>query len=371
MELTKLFIFILVGGTSCLPFNPDMFSFENKFNSNAFNVDSSSSNLESLLELVNHKYSELKSAREKLFEQSIDTCGLIDVDDSEAAAVVGKKNCVVDSLPLDFIHGLTADRLFLLDEQTVGLISSTKSLFNIYGLKSPDMQLSLAYTKHFYNHVPFDACAINSRSLFIVFPDQNKIAKYTIYRKHNNTQLAMKEAITIRDADFSPSSISCDQDSIYVTERPTNQIRVYDKILRLMRVINLDGVITSVHSSLSVAPNVNVLVDGLDAAALFSVNEEGNQMNLCHFDKHMNCIEDVDVLDVENSGSLIYVTDGCTNEIKEFFYSNDKKLMLKNKYPVLDGVPISSARSPSGFMAVLTHSPSKIDILDMGRCVET
>ncbi len=261
--------------------------------------------------------------------------------------------------------------------------------------------MSLLRNKAFRNQVPFDGCADSSRNIYIVFPEQNKISKFSINQStisfksltiensfKNKTNLIMKEVFSIRDAEFKPTSISCSNDLIYVSERARNQIRVYDSILRLVRIINLNGVIVSTHSALSVDENVRVFADGQDGVALFNPRSNNNKLNtgsagrrkvslisevsrvnICHFYKNMNCIEDIDVFTEEKFKSSIYVVDSCNNDIKQFFYSREEKIVLKKNFKLeAVGRPISSVRNSLGYLIVLTNSPTKLSILDIKEC---
>lgn len=210
--------------------------------------------------------------------------------------------------------------------------------------------------------------------------------------------------LSVRDADFMPSAIACHDDLIYVTERPKNQIRIYDKLLRLLRKIYLNGIVVSNHHALAVNQNVRVLIDGLDSLALFNptinanpstnTNQnpsnsiltstvpisksshrkkfnlvpENNRVNVCHFYKSMNCLEDVHVTYESKTKSYIYAVDSCSNEVKQFLYSKDERITLSNRFTFRNGKPISVTTSPLGYIFVLTDLPRKIYILDPKEC---
>lgn len=157
--------------------------------------------------------------------------------------------------------------------------------------------------------------------------------------------------------------------SVYVTERITNVIRVYNLELSLERIIKLDGVVLSVHKSISVANNTIAVVDGLDAIALLNDNEAQQSNKLCHIHANMNCIEDVKIYNENSEEYLVYSVDSCNNNVKEF--KKDKKnetIKFKREFEVINGIAVNSVRSSAGFMAIVTHSPSKIDVINMKNC---
>lgn len=354
---------------------------------------------ESFFDFANRRVSELKAVNENLFDKSINSCPYTPLDHDMKRSDQNDQNdkCLSGSLLLNNLRGKTADRLFLVDELTIGVISSSDSSVGFYSINMPDMTITPLRTKIFRNQVPFDGCADSLRNIFIVFPEQNKISKFNINQTtlnfkqlsidnnfKNKTNFILKEVYSIKDADFKPTSLSCNNDLIYVSERAKNQIRVYDSILRLVRIINLNGVIVSAHSALSVDQNVRVFADGLDGVALFNPRNnnkfslsrkktmsEISRVNICHFYKNMNCIEDIDVYTEEKFKSSIYIVDSCDNDIKQFYYSREEKILLANKFKINLGKPISSVRNSFGYLIVLTNSPTKIEILNIKQCSQT
>ena len=140
----------------------------------------------------------------------------------------------------------------MLDTYTVGILSSSDSSLRLYNLNVYARTFSLVRAKHFRGaDVPYDACADKFKHIYIVFPDANKIAKYALNstssssssssssRSNRTQQMLIRELISVRDADFRPSTIACHDDLIYVGERIKNHIRVYDRLLRLVRIISL------------------------------------------------------------------------------------------------------------------------------------
>ena len=223
---------------------------------------------------------------------------------------------------------------------------------------------------------------------------------------NNNGKLyfVMKEIMSIKDADFSPSTIACNEDYLYVGERPKNVIRVYDRLLRLIRVISLNGLVVSSHRALAVGQNVGVLMDGSDGLALFnspnSSSFSGNplltgggrksavsessrvnpKVNVCHFYSSPGCLEDVKVVAESRSKSSVLVADSCANDIKEFSYEKggesnrsgtqqqQPRISLTRRFGIESGVPISVVSNQLGVLFVLTDLPQKIYILDQKKC---
>lgn len=146
-------------------------------------------------------------------------------------------------------------------------------------------------------------------------------------------------------------------------------MRVYNINLNLERIIKLDGVVESVHKSLSVVKDRIAFVDGFDGIALLKDQETEQSNRLCHIHENMRCIEDVTMYDDNSQVYLVYSVDSCENTVKEF--EIDKKsetIELKREFQVKNGIVINSVRSSAGFMAIVTHSPSKIDLIDMNKC---
>lgn len=372
---------------------------------------------ESFFEFANRRVAELQNLNNNLFEKAIGSCPYAPVNSNEdsqtdssqtanrfsrSALTNENENCVVGSLNFENFYGKTSDRLFLFDFYTIGLISSSDSTLRLYNFNIFHRTLSHVRTKYFRNNeVPHDACADKYKSIFVVFPDQNKIAKLVVNQnstsKNNKSQTFIREVFSIKDADFRPSAIACHDDLVYVSERPKNQIRIYDRLLRLVRIIYLNGVIVSNHRALAVNQNVRVLLDGMDSLALFnpplpfshltsstasipnmknahrkkySMVPENNRINVCHFYKNMNCLEDVHVAadSTTKTKSNIFTVDSCNSEIKQFLYSKDEKITLINRFLIKNGRPISVITNQLGYIFVLTDLPRKIYILDPREC---
>lgn len=107
------------------------------------------------------------------------------------------------------IWGITSDRLFLIDPLTIGHISKARREINIFSVNLADNHLTLIYKKHFFLSFPYDACSTSARNIFVVFPDQNKITKYIMYREQDFK--LMLEADSLLDEGFFPSAISCSE----------------------------------------------------------------------------------------------------------------------------------------------------------------
>jgi hypothetical protein len=417
-----IFILALHNNIHCIPFQLNQEPTTNSDDTVAAAAADSSiygNTDETFFDFANRRVNELKLLNENLFDKSIGTCPytpldtdlnnnikpaeeIVEEEEEETETNNNNKKCMKSSLILNYLRGKTADRIFLIDETTFGVISSADSSVSFYNLND-NFAFNHMRTKVFRNQVPYDGCADSARNIFIAFPEQNKISKYNLNQStlnykinsidllKNKTNFILKEVYSIRDADFKPTSISCNNDYVYVSERAKSQIRVYDSILRLIRIINLNGVIVSSHSALAVDQNVRVFSDGLDGVALFNprntnakqqqlnsllattnrmrkVMSEVSRVNVCHFYKNMNCIEDVDVYTEEKFKSSIYVVDSCDNDIKQFFYSREEKIYLAKKFKIGLGKPISSIRTHTGYLIVLTNSPAKLNLLDAKEC---
>jgi DNA-binding beta-propeller fold protein YncE len=188
----------------------------------------------------------------------------------------------------------------------------------------------------------------------------------------------------IRDTDIEPSTISCKNDMIYVSEKAYNQIHVYDNNLKLKRLISMSGVVVSMHTSLVVDKKVNVFIDGNSALGLFNINPTSrdrrfsdllrhsrgqDQQPVCHFYEHMDCLEDVAVSQVNTKDTTIYSADSCSNEISYFNLSENKTDRLVQKLRLkLPHSPKSIVSNTDGTLFAITSEPSKIYIINTDRC---
>lgn len=154
-----------------------------------------------------------------------------------------------------------------------------------------------------------------------------------------------------------------------MTERASKNIRVYNEDLIHLETIKVSNVIQSIHRGLAVAKNMKVVIDGLDAVGLLSEGRAGGDEEVCHFYKNMNCVESVRKYEQDKAHTRVYVTDSCENQVKEFAYNSAQATIEPMRsFKVESGVAIDAVRSPAGFVAVLTHSPTKIDVLSLNGC---
>jgi len=241
-------------------------------------------------------------------------------------------------------------------------------------------------------------------------------------RNTNRARALIKELVSIKDIDFNPTSIACHDSQVYVSQKHENQVRVYDRNLRLSRIISLTGVVASPHHALAVNENARVLLDGMDSVGLFETpqqrdslkigglnrkynlmsssssggsnnNQEESQTgstgsptmktNVCHFYTNKNCLEDIHLQNKSETtnggdGSVnvkthIFIADSCDNDVKIFSFAKDERMQLLQRYRIPLGKPVSMATltSPSTsseHLLVLTHSPRKIYVFDMKAC---
>lgn len=229
--------------------------------------------------------------------------------------------------------------------------------------------------------------------------------------------------MSIKDTEFNPSTIACSNDLLYVGERPHNIIRVYDKLLRLVRIIHLKNVVVSSHRALAVNQNARVMLDGSDSLALFnpptSVSKRSSldqqqqtpltsaaaaasknrkrgikaRLNVCHVYQSIGCLEDVKLVAHSSTRSSIFLVDSCENEVKEFDYrreesSSSSSSTIKNndtsnstinpptvswlkRLRIENGIPISVVGNELGYLFVLTDLPRKILVLNQKECGRT
>lgn len=247
-------------------------------------------------------------------------------------------------------------RLIKVDESTFGLIGMSHISF--FSVDAVSLKVTLIDKFFFNDRILLDACADKSRNLFVLFTFENKIIKFNLNLSNPN-RLVMIRSIT-EHHDSYPTAISCTENYIYVSSRLNNQLRVYDLMLNLLEKINISNVIVSIHNNLAIDSNVKVVTDGLDGVGLLLKNNM-----TCHFYSNMMCIEDIDVYNEKNSSkSSIYVVDSCEKNVKQFIFSQDEKILLKNVYNISTNEKILSAtRISHNILIVFTKYPTKITLL--------
>ena len=105
---------------------------------------------------------ESQKAKNKIkFKASIQECSLAAFIDKDVAN--DERLVSVHKLGL-----LTNHRLFLLDESTVGLLSSSNSLIRFYHINK-DLTFTLLSAKYFYDKIPIDACADSRKNVLVLF----------------------------------------------------------------------------------------------------------------------------------------------------------------------------------------------------------
>lgn len=327
------------------------------------NIDPSDTIHDSFYRFALQKNLESKEKNEKLFDKSINKCPYAPIK-NETKVMIKTVKPLLKTVPLSPYSGT---KLFLIDDLTVGLLSSTDMSISFYRINLSDLSMTLLVTNYFYNLIPFDACADKSKNVFVIFPGDNKLVKY--YVKNKKTSISFKEVRSIVEPNFSPSAISCTFNLVYASQRANNIVRVYDKRLNLVDQIEMLGVVLSVHSSLSIDPFVKVFVDGLDAVGLFDMDTFGTgSFNTCHFYKNMMCIESVyvysNVLEEPFSAS-IFVADSCDKDVKHFLFNRKERISLKQIFKFDLGSPVSTVRNSLNHLVALTNYPSHLSVVNL------
>lgn len=143
---------------------------------------------ETFFEFANRRVQELEDKNRLKFDRAIQKCSASsglnnnnnNKQDGKPLPVRVEETCMVGSLNFDNFFARTSDRLFLYDQNTIGLISSHESALKLYHFNAAQRTLAHWRTKHFKNEIPHDACVDKSKAIYIVFPDSNKIAKFII-----------------------------------------------------------------------------------------------------------------------------------------------------------------------------------------------
>lgn len=159
---------------------------------------------ESFFEFANRRVFELQNMNRNLFDKAINSCPSaplnLNTESSYEASMdndnslinplsnshkylrtdINDSECIVGSYSFENFYGRTSDRLFLYDPFTIGLVSSTDGTLRLYSFNIFHRTLSHLRTKYFRNENPYDACTDKYKNIYIVFPDQYKIAKYVV-----------------------------------------------------------------------------------------------------------------------------------------------------------------------------------------------
>lgn len=358
MIIFTLLILTFSFGNFCvtsLPF--DMFMHENNKEptDNSDNYDY----YDNFFDFANKKTQDLKTVNEKLFNHSLNSCEY--APQTTSKNVPKKRQCLEKTTDLKHLDGLPGTRLFMLDDLTIGLISSPDLSLSFYQINS-ELSVTLLNAEYFRNKVPFDACADKWRHVYVLFPDQYMIRMFSV-----NDDYSLSKIKSITELNTASTSIACHNDLIYSNDREHNQVRVYDKDLNLIEVNDVSGVVLSMHNALSVDKNVQVFVDGLDGVAMFNKDLKNN-VKACHFYMNMLCIEDVEVHADRESKSSIYVTDSCDGDIKKFVFKQNERIVQEEVFKIGSGLPVSAVRNELNHLIVLTNYPSRINVFDLNKC---
>lgn len=326
-------------------------------------------NYDDLYTYAQQKTRETKIKNEKLFNKSINTCEYKPVtNESFSETSLASSNNEEYFLDLALYSG---SKLILLDDSLIALLSSSNKSIRIYDLDLQNSSLTLMHEVYFHHERPFDLCTDKTKYIFLVFPNENRVAKYLI-RKAKDGQINFKRIKYITDSKFNPTAIACNFNFIYVSERTHNQIRVYDKRLNLIDIINLDGVIVNVQKTIIIERNLKVFVDGFDAVGLFDNKSRfNNSLNTCHFYKKIMCIQDVSIYTNIEDYLNIYVLDTCDKDIKEFLFKNRlEKIKLNQVLKIgFPGEPVSVSRNSFNQMILLTSNPNRLNVFKLHESI--
>jgi hypothetical protein len=268
----------------------------------------------------------------------------------------------------------TTGKLFVYNENVIGLVTNSDLSIRFFSVNNQQRQLTPMFTKYFRSLAPYAACVDFDKNIYVVYPDSQTIGKFILSK--NGKQL--EEVLAVKESDYSPSAISCSHNEIYVSERPTNIIRVYDTNLELLRTIDLKGVVISAHRSISVNRNANVFVDDSSAVGFFNDMTKSDQQpdgpkssvaNVCHFYLSKDCVEDVhSYSDHSKQKTFIYIVNSCTRDVLQYEYHHAHKNLTLVHTMKTEGIPISVVRNDNGFVYVLTSAPYRIDVFKPSEC---
>lgn len=258
-------------------------------------------------------------------------------------------------------------KLFVYDAYTIGLVSTNHIAIYLFHLSNSSL---VQISKRIFHSslVPFDACVDKHKHIHVVFPDQYLIAKFRLTIGPKGRIWKLLASLVIPD--FSPSAISCIDDHIYLSERPSNEIRVYDCNHNYVKSILVHGVVLSIDKSLSVNSDIRLFIDGLSSVALFQKeNKQDDSSQACHFYFHENCIHDVyTFMDTTTYTNHVLITDDCNREIRHYIlHKNSKIFKLKGIIKTI-GIPTSTIAIDNGFIIIVTYNPRMILVYNLNYC---
>jgi hypothetical protein len=111
----------------------------------------------------------------ELLDKSMALCSYSSLNLARETVV---KNLTRKNVPLKSFWNKTVDRLFLLNDFTVGVVSSVEKSIVIYKAQLTKKIVYEYFKIKFKSSNPADACADSKENIYIVFPFQNKITKY-------------------------------------------------------------------------------------------------------------------------------------------------------------------------------------------------
>ena len=321
-----------------------------------FNNDGS----DSFYDYANRR-SQFEIVRE-LLDESMTLCSYSSVNLARETVV---KNLTRKNFPLKSFWNKTVDRLFLLNDFTVGVLSSVEKSIVIYKAQLTKKIVYEYFKIKFTSSNPVDACADLNENIYIVFPSQNKITKY-IHKE--NLKFSTVEA------GFEPNSIACYDQDIYISQRgnKNDTIRVYNSSLDLIRTIRLNGTFFTAEKGLDVDQNLHVIIDGVDSLAfvpnsdqISKINLKNRTMNVCRFYNKMNCLKDISIVKENNHSqqSSIYILDTCINEFKLFKYKKDDKIKLNKRFKIELDRLVSVKANSYGYLFALTNKPAQLHLI--------
>ena len=346
--------------------------------SSSYNYDYYNNNedLEGYVENLGSNWADIDRMNEIRFEDSVAKCSSSIKFNNNTQVKKSLKHYCFSSANLDLIEETLiygSGKLFSYDQNMIGLITNGDFSIRFYNFNATQKSLTRVYMKPFHERVPFDACVDTAKNIFIVFPDEQMIGKYVLDFSINNgiRSIRLREIAIKVDRDYNPSSITCYEDNIYVSERPSNTIRVYDGNLNILRKLDINGVVVSAHRAIDINHAARVFADDTSGVAFFNKIENTDDLvsNACHFYHKKNCVEDVSLKMEKKNKTLIFIADGCSNEVKQYEFISDHNLNYISSYSY-NGKPLSILANDNGFVFVLTkmNKESNINVYYPRNC---
>ena len=137
---------------------------------------------ESFFDYAQQNNKQIRMNNQLKLNESIKKCSYT----SRETIKFSRLQCSQISFELTNIHDSSANKIFLIDNLKIGLISTSFMLISIYS--KPEQNKFELLKRHYFsiNEIPYDACAnLKTRHIYIIFAFQNEIAKFKLDKNND------------------------------------------------------------------------------------------------------------------------------------------------------------------------------------------